>query len=93
MFALEELSLQAFLSFPFPFLSFPPSLFLGVLLKSLRAAANVYFACFFFRGGMPCDMETTNDTTLTLAQPATSTWCQGLAPFAREEAKRPLFML
>ncbi|PWV15828.1 hypothetical protein C3747_27g117 [Trypanosoma cruzi] len=31
-----------------------------------------------------------NDTSSALAQPATSTWCQGLVLFAREEAKRLL---
>ncbi|RNC39058.1 trans-sialidase, partial [Trypanosoma cruzi] len=31
-----------------------------------------------------------DDYTYTLAQPATSTWCQGLVLFAREEAKRLL---
>ncbi|EAN92987.1 putative retrotransposon hot spot protein (RHS) [Trypanosoma cruzi] len=33
------------------------------------------------------------DLLRSLAQPATSTWCQGLVLFTREEAKRLLFML
>ncbi|ORC76609.1 putative alpha tubulin, partial [Trypanosoma theileri] len=36
------------------------------------------------------DNEAIYDLTRTLAQPATSTWCQGLVLSAGEEAKRPL---
>ncbi|PWV01686.1 putative retrotransposon hot spot protein (RHS) [Trypanosoma cruzi] len=40
-----------------------------------------------------CDAGVLNEIQASLAQPATSTWCQGLVLFAREEAKRLLFML
>ncbi|RNC35769.1 trans-sialidase, partial [Trypanosoma cruzi] len=36
------------------------------------------------------DNDEVNDGSWVLAQPATSTWCQGLVLFAREEAKRLL---
>ncbi|PWV03130.1 putative retrotransposon hot spot protein (RHS,) [Trypanosoma cruzi] len=36
------------------------------------------------------DKGALNEMQASLAQPATSTWCQGLVLFAREESKRPL---